>query len=99
MKDNFIESRVVMLLQKIGVGNMFPSVGEIYGTVESSISIIVRKFWRLMKVHLYAQFWNESWFKVLVNKSETLHRVLDIICVVNGLHISIIALVISGLLS
>jgi hypothetical protein len=44
MKDNFIESRVVMLLQKIGVGNMFPSVGEIYGTVESSISIIVRKF-------------------------------------------------------
>jgi len=44
-----------MLLQKLGVGNMSRSVGEIYGVVESSISIIVRKFCKLMKVHLYVQ--------------------------------------------
>ncbi len=94
-----IKSRVVVLLQKLGVGNMFHSVGEIYGMVESLISIIVRKFCKLMKVQLYVQFWNESWFQVMANEFETLHRILDIIGVVNGLHISIIALVIGGLLS
>jgi hypothetical protein len=35
----------------------------------------------------------------MANEFETLHRILDIIGVVNGLHISIIALVIGGLLS
>jgi hypothetical protein len=45
-----------MLLQKLGVGNMFRSVGEIYGMVEFSISIIVRKFCKLRKVHLYVRF-------------------------------------------
>jgi hypothetical protein len=33
----FVESKVAMSLQRLGIGNMLCSVGEIYGVVESSI--------------------------------------------------------------
>jgi len=46
MKESiFVESRVVVSLQRFGTRNMLCNIEKICGVGEFSISIIVRKFW------------------------------------------------------
>jgi hypothetical protein len=49
------EGRVVMSLQRLGTRNILCNVGEIYGVVESSILIIVRRIFQI-GVNSFAAF-------------------------------------------
>ena len=44
-----VESRIAMLLQRLGTGNTLYIVCEVYGVAESTISEIVRIFCKLCK--------------------------------------------------
>jgi hypothetical protein len=72
---------------------MLRSIGEIYGVGEFLISIIVRKFCRLVWIHLYhlfVQFSNENQFRALANEFEAFHGISQVIALIDELHISVL---------
>jgi hypothetical protein len=94
-----VESRIAMSLQRLGIGNTLCTVGEVYGVAESTISEIIRNFYRLVGIHLqgtFVQFQSPAWFRILAQEFEALHGIPYIIGAIDGSHISILALVIGG---
>ena len=94
-----IESRVVMSLQRLGIGNSFCTMREVYGMDESIISKIVRNFCRLVKVYLqciFMQFTSLAMFKILTQELKALCGIPYIIITIDEYHILILTLVIGG---
>ena len=51
-----VENKIAMSLQRLGTGNTLCTVGEVYGVAESTISEIVRNFYKLIIFHLQGTF-------------------------------------------
>ena len=71
-----IENIIAMSLQRLGTRSTLCVVGEVYGVAESTISEIVRIFYKLVRVHLqgtFVQFSNPARFRVLTQEVEALH--------------------------
>lgn len=72
---------------------------EVYEVAGCTISWIIRKFCKLVKLHLQKniiQIPNEHWFRILAKEFERLRNVPYIIRDIDGSHIFMLAPVISG---
>ena len=73
-------------------------IGEVYGVAEYTISIIVRDFCIMVRLHLqkiFIQVPNENKFRVSTKEFERLHNIPYIIRVIDGSYISVIVQVLS----
>ena len=94
-----VEDRIAMSLARLGTGDGLRVIGEVYGVAESTISIIVRDFCKMVRLHLqkiFIQIPNEDKFRVLARDFERLHNIPYIIGPIDGSHIPVLAPVIGG---
>ncbi len=95
-----VESRVVMSLMRLGSGNGVQLMSYFFGVAEGIISMIVREFCHMVRLHfrkLFVQFPIELQFRVLSKEFEGLHGISHVISsLIDGSHIPIQALIIRG---
>lgn len=75
-----LETRIAMSLQRLDIANRQCGLGEVYGVVKCTISMIERQFYKMVKLHLYGifiQIPNEARFRILRRDSEKLHNMLE----------------------
>jgi hypothetical protein len=85
-----VESRVVMSLMRLGSGNGVQLMSYFFGVAEGIISMIVREFCHMVRLHfrkLFVQFPIELQFRVLSKEFEGLHEISHVINVIDGSHI------------
>ena len=66
-----VQERVVMSLHRLGSNDALQSIGDLYGVHKSTLSKIVREFYRVGRRHLqpsFVQILNESYFEVLASR-------------------------------
>jgi hypothetical protein len=87
-----LETKVVALAC-LGSGMFLQMVGEVYGIVKSTTSIIVQKFCETIFRHLKPiVFMNPTTIRIkqMISKFEALHQIPYIIGTIDGTHILII---------
>jgi hypothetical protein len=94
-----VYNKVVMSLMRLGSGNGVQLMSGLFGVVKGTISMIVREFYHMVRLHLqklFLQFPNELQFRVLSKKFEGFHGISHVINAIDGSHIPIQAPIIGG---
>jgi hypothetical protein len=88
-----------MSLHRLGGGDGLQSIGDLYDVHKTTLSKIVREFYRVVRKHLqhvFIQTPSKSQLRVLASKFEQLHGILYVIGAIDGSHNHILASVIGG---
>jgi hypothetical protein len=89
-----VETRIAISLSRLGTGNGQLLIGDLYGVVESTVSIIVREFCKAVRQHLQrilVQMPSESQFRILAKEFEALHGIMYVVGEIDGSHILVLA--------
>ena len=76
INSNFVETRIAILLIRLGSGNEQLLIGDLYGIVKHTVSKIVREFSKAIKQHfqqIFVQMLSELQFRILTKEVEALH--------------------------
>ena len=88
-----------MSLHGLGSGDGLQTIGDLYGVHKSTISIVVRELYRVVRKHLqsaFVQTSSKSQFRILTSRFEKLQDIPYIIGAIDGSHIPILAPLIDG---
>jgi hypothetical protein len=94
-----VETRIAILLFRLGTSNGQLLIGDSYGVAEYTVSIIVRKFCKAVRQHLQrilVQMPSESQFRVLAKEFEALHKIPYVVGAIDESHILILAPIYGG---
>ena len=90
----FVETRIVISLSRLGPGNGQLLIDDLYGVAESTVSIIVREFYKAVRQHLQrilVQMPSESQFRILAKEFEALNGSPYVVGAIDGSHILVLA--------
>ena len=89
-----VETRVAVTLARLATGNTLSMIGDLYGTAESTVSVIVRECCKAIKDHLLPivieKLTSEN-MKRRATEFESLQGIPYIIGAIDGSHIPIVA--------